>query len=121
MFLLHIMEMIKLRLSLCGFLYHIFIINRLYRGSGYAGLACMRPIQIMEDGTRRIRPFLKISKQRLLATCSSLSIPYVLDPSNTDLQFDRNRVRYGILQIRDKKLMNIQSILQVIDYFQLVR
>ena len=81
----------------------------------------MRPIQIMEDGTRRIRPFLKVSKQRLLATCSSLSIPYVLDPSNTDLQFDRNRVRYGILQIREKKLMNIQAILQVIDYFQLVR
>ena len=81
----------------------------------------MRSIQEMEDGTRRIRPLLSVSKQRLLATCHSLSIPYVIDESNTDLQFDRNRARYGIAQIREGQLMDLESIFRVIDFFQMVK
>ena len=80
----------------------------------------MRSVQEMDDGTRRIRPLLSISKKRLLATCHSLSSPYVIDESNNDLQFDRNRARYGISQIREGKLMELESIFNVIDYFQIV-
>lgn len=80
----------------------------------------MRSVQEMDDGTKRIRPLLHISKDRLLATCTASSIPYVIDPSNSDLQYDRNRVRYGVKQIRDDNLMNTESILDVIDYLQVV-
>lgn len=114
------MVMIKLKPFLCGtFSYYLSPIS-LYRGSGYAGLACMRSVQEMDDGTKRIRPLLHISKDRLLATCTASSIPYVIDPSNSDLQYDRNRVRYGVKQIRDDNLMNTESILDVIDYLQVV-
>lgn len=72
---------------------HSSLTRSLYRGSGYAGLACMKPVQEMDDGTRRIRPLLAASKDRLLATCKAADIPFVIDPSNADLQYDRNRVR----------------------------
>ena len=94
---------------------------RLYRGSGVSGLACMRSIQEMEDGTYRIRPLLQVSKQRLLETCKARSIPFVTDPSNTDLQYDRNRVRHGISLLREQNAMDVGSILHAIHFFQDMR
>ncbi len=94
---------------------------RLYRGSGINGLACMRSVQEMDDGTRRIRPLLEVSKQRLLATCKERSIPYVFDPSNSDLQYDRNRVRYGVSLLREKENIDVGSFLHAIHFFQQIR
>ena len=94
---------------------------RLYRGSGVSGLACMRSVQEMEDGTYRIRPLLQVSKQRLLETCKARSIPFVTDPSNTDLQYDRNRVRHGVSLLREQNAMDVGSILHAIHFFQDMR
>lgn len=80
----------------------------------------MRSIQEMEDGTRRIRPLLSVPKKRLIANCKQNAIPYVIDPSNTDLQYDRNRARFGVTQIREGQNMDLSSILNVIDFFQIV-
>ena len=80
----------------------------------------MRSVQEMDDGTRRIRPFLTVSKQRLLKTCESRGIPFVLDPSNNDLQYDRNRARLGVSKIKEENQLDVESILHVVDYFQLV-
>ena len=84
-------------------------------------MACMRSIQEMEDGTYRIRPLLQVSKQRLLETCKARSIPFVTDPSNTDLQYDRNRVRHGISLLREQNAMDVGSILHAIHFFQDMR
>ncbi|KAK8831216.1 hypothetical protein WA577_003386 [Blastocystis sp. JDR] len=94
---------------------------RLYRGSGYAGLACMKPVQEMDDGTRRIRPLLAASKDRLLATCKAAGIPFVIDPSNADLQYDRNRVRAAVAEIKAKETMDVARILRAATFFQEVR
>lgn len=104
---------------LMRYIFNRFFI-RLYRGSGYSGLACMRSVQEMDDGTRRIRPFLTLSKQRLLATCKTRGISFVLDPSNNDLQYDRNRARLGVSRIKEDNKLDVESILNVVDYFQIV-
>ena len=94
---------------------------RLYRGSGVSGLACMRSVQEMEDGTRRIRPLLEVSKQRLIATCKERSVPYVIDPSNSDLQYDRNRVRYGVSLLQERENIDVGCFLSAVRFFQEIR
>ena len=105
---------------LMRWLFCLRLTNSLYRGSGYAGLACMKPVQEMDDGTRRIRPLLPVSKERLLATCRESSIPYVIDPSNQDLQYDRNRIRAAVSEIKERELMDVSRLLRAADFFQLV-
>lgn len=105
---------------LMRYLFCLRLTNSLYRGSGYAGLACMKPVQEMDDGTRRIRPLLPVSKERLLATCRESSIPYVIDPSNQDLQYDRNRIRAAVSEIKERELMDVSRLLRAADFFQLV-
>ena len=100
---------------------YILLTTSLYRGSGYAGLACMKPVQEMDDGTQRIRPLLPVSKDRLLATCQQSRIPYVIDPSNQDLQYDRNRIRAAVSEIKRRELMDVSRLLRAAAFFQLVR
>lgn len=93
---------------------------RLFRGSGISGLACMKQIQTMDDGTRRIRPLLYQSKASLEATCKERDVPFVLDPSNFDLTYDRNRIRSGVQQLRSSGLLQGPMLLETIAYFQSV-
>ena len=93
---------------------------RLFRGSGISGLACMKQIQTMEDGTRRIRPLLFQSKSSLEATCKERNVPFVLDPSNFDLTYDRNRIRSGVQQLKAGGYLRGPEILETIAYFQTV-
>ena len=65
---------------------------RLAKGSGLDGLGCMRDVQDMR-GVMLLRPFLDISKQRLVATCKANNITYVTDPSNQNDKFARVRLR----------------------------
>lgn len=94
---------------------------RLFRGSGIAGLACMKQIQTMDDGTRRIRPLLYQSKASLEATCKERNVPFVLDPSNLDLTYDRNRIRSGVQQLKSNGSLQGPMLLEAIAYFQSVR
>lgn len=65
---------------------------RLAKGSGLDGLVCMKGSQDMH-GVMVLRPLLDVSKQRLVATCDAISIPYVTDPSNQNDKFARVRLR----------------------------
>ena len=44
-----------------------------------------------------IRPFLLTTKAQLLAWCRQHGVPYLLDPSNQDVKYARNRIRQNIL------------------------
>lgn len=68
------------------------ILMRLAKGSGVDGLAGMN-MQNTKDGVRLLRPFLAISKERLLATCGTAKLPYIVDPSNQSEKFARGRLR----------------------------
>jgi len=73
------------------------ILMRLIAGSGIAGLAGMQPVTVRE-GLSHVRPFLAVSKARLVATCKALGVPFVSDPSNRDDRFTRARLR-GLLPL----------------------
>ena len=68
---------------------------RLRRGSGLDGLAAMAGVS-ERDGVRLIRPLLAFPKARLTAYLRSRSLPYVTDPSNENLSFERVRLRHAM-------------------------
>nr|WP_325053184.1 tRNA lysidine(34) synthetase TilS [Erythrobacter insulae] len=70
------------------------ILMRLNRGSGVPGLAAIRSTaEIPGWGGTLARPLLRWSKRELESVVSSAQIEPVRDPSNSDEQFDRARVR----------------------------
>ncbi len=73
------------------------VLFRLARGSGLTGLAGMAAASFLPGVSGRIilllRPLLHIPKERLLATLQAAGIGYSEDPSNSDPQFTRARLR----------------------------
>ena len=68
------------------------ILHRILRGTGWRGLTGMQP--------RRgifIRPLLDCGRRELIMYLRSRRIPYVIDSSNRDNRFYRNRIRNRLL------------------------
>jgi tRNA(Ile)-lysidine synthase len=65
---------------------------RLARGAGVFGLAGMR-VEIAAGPVTLVRPFLDVPRARLAATTAAAGLIPVDDPMNTDLRFQRSRVR----------------------------
>jgi tRNA(Ile)-lysidine synthase len=65
---------------------------RLKRGSGLDGLAAI-PLTGAWSGVVLERPLLDVPKARLIATLEARSIGFASDPSNSDMRFERTRVR----------------------------
>jgi tRNA(Ile)-lysidine synthase len=68
---------------------------RLRRGSGLDGLAAMATIS-ERGGLPILRPLLGLSKARLLAYLRCRGLPFVRDPGNVNLAFERVRVRHAM-------------------------
>lgn len=77
---------------------------RLSMGSGLDGLAAMRAVHKTGAGLILLRPFLGLSKERLLATCASMGIPFVNDPSNGSDNFARVRLRKSLTALEAEGL-----------------
>jgi tRNA(Ile)-lysidine synthase len=67
------------------------MVLNLLRGAGLDGLAGMRV-----DGRR---PILALRRHETVALCAELGLDVVIDPSNTDPAFRRNRVRHELLPL----------------------
>jgi tRNA(Ile)-lysidine synthase len=65
---------------------------RLQRGAGLFGLAAMRP-EIAVGAVTILRPFLELSKARLLATVAAAHLRPLEDAMNSDPRFARSRIR----------------------------
>jgi tRNA(Ile)-lysidine synthase len=65
---------------------------RLKRGSGLDGLAAI-PLTGAWSGIAVERPLLEVPKARLIATLEARGIGFASDPSNSDLRFERARLR----------------------------
>jgi tRNA(Ile)-lysidine synthase len=68
------------------------LLMRLLRGSGVSGLAAMAR-ESERDGVVLARPFLQVSKSRLVATLKKAKIGFADDPTNRDTNFTRPRLR----------------------------
>ena len=68
------------------------ICMRILADSGSEGLSGMRRNSVV-GGLRILRPLLKISKGRLVATCRALNQDWVVDPSNQDTTYSRVKIR----------------------------
>ena len=69
------------------------LMMRLNRGSGVGGLAGVRA-----RADRVIRPLLGVRKAALRALAEAEALPFVDDPSNGDLRFDRAAMRQALAQ-----------------------
>lgn len=67
------------------------VLLNLLRGAGGPGLAAMRP------GPRR--PLLAVRRAETAGLCAGLGLVPVVDPSNDDPRFRRNRVRHEVLPL----------------------
>lgn len=68
------------------------LLMRLLRGSGIAGLSAMAR-ESERDGVLLARPFLNVSKARLIATLNKAGVAFADDPTNRDPIFTRPRLR----------------------------
>jgi len=69
------------------------VLLNLLRGAGLDGLAAMR------RGSRR--PILSLRRSETESLCRSLGLDPVVDPTNADPSFRRNRVRHEVLPLLD--------------------
>lgn len=72
---------------------------RLARGSGVTGLAAMAAVS-ERDGVRLLRPLLRVSKGRLIATLIARNQPWIEDPSNANPRFGRTHMRSALREWR---------------------
>src|SRR5690554_5229547 len=72
------------------------ILMNMLRGSSPSGLIGIL-ISRIEKNMELIRPFLRISKGRLLQYCQAEQIPFFTDSSNNNRKYTRNRVRMDVI------------------------
>lgn len=85
------------------------VLFRLGRGSGINGLAGISADSVLVDKegdnkqvlVKLLRPLLNVSKASLKATCERFQQPWVEDPSNESLVFDRIRIRKALEEIEN--------------------
>lgn len=68
------------------------VLHHLIRGSGLRGLGGMEA-----RSGELIRPLLSVSRKEILAELSERKLPYIMDSSNSDIHYSRNRLRQVVL------------------------
>lgn len=72
------------------------VIHRILRGTGFKGLAGIRPKTTI-NGKTFIRPLLCLSRGQIEEYLKSRNIPWQTDHTNIDCRFTRNRIRHKLL------------------------
>ncbi len=75
------------------------VLLHLLRGSGLRGLRGMLPLS---DG-RLIRPLLGVGREEIEAYVKAYQLSFVEDPSNRDLRYRRNRIRWRLLPLLERE------------------
>jgi tRNA(Ile)-lysidine synthase len=84
------------------------VLINLLRGSGPSGLAGIPP----RRGDRFVRPLIRLGRADTLAYLEAGNTPFVIDPSNDDTRFLRNRVRHDLIpHLRDRYNPQIVQVL----------
>ncbi len=80
------------------------VLMHFLRGSGLAGLRGMLPFSPLADypGRWLVRPLLNTSREQIEAYCERHQLQPLIDESNNDTAFFRNRLRHDLLPILEK-------------------
>ncbi len=70
----------------------------LSRGAGVAGLAGM-PAEFERFGVRFVRPLLGLGAQEIRDELDARGIACIIDPTNSDLAYTRNKIRHHLLPV----------------------
>lgn len=102
------------------------ILMHFLRGSGLSGLRGMRPVSPLpaRSGYWLIRPLLRVTRDTIDQYCRENGLTPILDESNADTTFFRNRIRHELLpaletyspQIR-RRLLEMSDIIATEDDF----
>jgi len=81
------------------------VLHRIIRGTGIRGLAGIRPLRPIREGSdiHLIRPLLKIHRTEIVHYLQENGISYREDASNKSEEFTRNRIRHEVLPLLRKK------------------
>src|SRR5690606_28883672 len=86
------------------------LLRRLFRGSGVDGLAAMPPYRRLGRGLL-LRPLLDFSRDELTAYATVHGLQWVDDPTNEEIDADRNFVRNGVLPLIRQRWPSIAQVL----------
>ncbi|MDO8302472.1 MAG: tRNA lysidine(34) synthetase TilS, partial [Sedimentisphaerales bacterium] len=73
------------------------IVHRLLRGTGFRGLAGIRPTKTFGNDSTFVRPLLCVGRDQILAYLNELNILWRHDHTNDDQTFTRNFIRHSLL------------------------
>ena len=87
---------------------------RLSRDAGVRGLGAMAPETMIAAGAgpevRLLRPMLEFSREQVSATVRAAGQPFVDDPSNEDMSFERVRVRKKLSAFAETDALSVQNL-----------
>ncbi len=83
------------------------LLYRLLRGAGVSGLSS---IALLKEG-RYIRPLLGVSRSEIMDFLKRTGIPFLQDPSNLDLSFDRNWLRHSLIPFIGERFPGVEEVL----------
>ncbi|MHC5061942.1 MAG: tRNA lysidine(34) synthetase TilS [Planctomycetota bacterium] len=73
------------------------IIHRLLRGTGFRGLAGIRPKNVFSGGITFVRPMLCVSREQIIEYCNVNNLDWRHDHTNDDVSYTRNKIRRLLL------------------------
>jgi tRNA(Ile)-lysidine synthase len=73
------------------------VLHRLRRGTGFRGLAGIRPVRQFDEALWLARPLLGVTRDEIVQYLKERSRPWREDRSNADLAFTRNVIRHQLL------------------------
>ena len=76
------------------------ILFRIARGTGISGLCGIAPIRPFQNGFL-VRPMLGFTKKEILEYCQAQGLDYVIDSTNADTAYARNRIRAEVLPVME--------------------
>lgn len=91
------------------------ILFHIIRGSSIAGLRGMQVRSLPNPWSQRlplVRPLLGISRKHIMKYVSERQLPYILDESNQDERYTRNRIRHTLIPLMEGINPNVKSALQ---------
>lgn len=86
------------------------VILRLLSGAGVHGLSAMKAYEKREN-LNLWRPFLDLSREQICQWAAELNVQNILDPSNTDIHYDRAWCREELWPFLQKRFPKMQQAL----------